>query len=130
MKIWIWSIILSGSKSNSATGSAVPKGGGSNFKIKDSDEELAVFTTRPDTLFGGATYMVISPEHPILTELRERITNLAQIEAYQKEAQKKTEFERSALSHDKTGGVRIEGGWPRLIRLIMKKSRSGFPITC
>ncbi len=77
------------------------------FKIKDSDEELAVFTTRPDTLF-GATYMVISPEHPILTELRERITNLAQIEAYQKEAQKKTEFERSALSHDKTG-VRIEG---------------------
>lgn len=99
------------------------------FKIKDSDEELAVFTTRPDTLF-GATYMVISPEHPILTELRERITNLAQIEAYQKEAQKKTEFERSALSTTRQGGCGLRGGWPRLIRLIMKKSRSGFPITC
>ncbi len=77
------------------------------FKTKDSHEKLAVFTTRPDTLF-GATYMVISPEHPILETFRDRITNLPEIEAYQREAQKKTEFERSALNHDKTG-VRIEG---------------------
>jgi len=75
--------------------------------IKDTAESLTVFTTRPDTLF-GATYMVISPEHPILEKLQDRIANLEVIKAYQAEARKKTEFERAELNHEKTG-VRIEG---------------------
>jgi leucyl-tRNA synthetase len=78
-----------------------------SFAIKDTAESLTVFTTRPDTLF-GATYMVISPEHPILEKLQDRIANLEVIKAYQAEARKKTEFERAELNHEKTG-VRIEG---------------------
>lgn len=77
------------------------------FKIKDTEESLIVFTTRPDTLF-GATYMVISPEHPVLQTLRGRIRNLSAIAAYQEEARKKSEFERAELNHDKTG-VKIDG---------------------
>ncbi len=77
------------------------------FSIKDTDEKLTVFTTRPDTLF-GATYMVISPEHPVLKTLNDRITNLSEIKEYQAEAQKKSEFERAELSQGKTG-VKIEG---------------------
>ncbi|MDI9412123.1 MAG: leucine--tRNA ligase [Bacillota bacterium] len=77
------------------------------FSIKDTDEKLTVFTTRPDTLF-GATYMVISPEHPVLKTLNDRITNLPEIKEYQAEAQKKSEFERAELSQGKTG-VKIEG---------------------
>ncbi len=77
------------------------------FSIKDTDEKLTVFTTRPDTLF-GATYMVISPEHPVLKTLSDRITNLPEIKEYQAEAQKKSEFERAELSQGKTG-VKIEG---------------------
>jgi leucyl-tRNA synthetase len=57
------------------------------FKIKDTEESLVVFTTRPDTLF-GATYMVISPEHPVLGRLKERITNLPDITAYQEQARR------------------------------------------
>lgn len=77
------------------------------FQIKDTNEELIVFTTRPDTLF-GATYMVISPEHPVLETLKDRITNLNEIQEYQAEARKKSEFERAELSQGKTG-VKIEG---------------------
>ena len=77
------------------------------FAIKDTQESLTVFTTRPDTLF-GATYMVISPEHPVLETLQDRITNLSAIRAYQAEARKKSEFERAELNQEKTG-VRIEG---------------------
>lgn len=78
-----------------------------DFRIKDSDETLKVFTTRPDTLF-GATFMVIAPEHPLIESDKDRITNMDAIHAYQEEAQKKTEFERVQLQKDKTG-VRIEG---------------------
>lgn len=77
------------------------------FKIKDTDETLTVFTTRPDTLF-GATYMVISPEHPVLETLKGQIANLSTIKAYQEEARKKSEFERAELNQGKTG-VCIEG---------------------
>ena len=77
------------------------------FKIKDTEETLTVFTTRPDTLF-GATYMVISPEHPVLEKLKDRITNVPEIAAYQEQARKKSEFERSQLVREKTG-VPVEG---------------------
>ena len=77
-----------------------------DFKISGGEKCLRVFTTRPDTLF-GATYMVIAPEHPIITELGEKIENLSEIEAYKAEAAKKTDFERTELSNaagkEKTG---------------------------
>ncbi|MBP5617602.1 MAG: leucine--tRNA ligase, partial [Clostridia bacterium] len=69
--------------------------------------DLVVYTTRPDTLF-GATYMVISPEHPILTECADAIANLAEVRAYQEQAAKKSDFERTEMAKDKTG-VRIDG---------------------
>ena len=77
------------------------------FPIADSDEQLKVFTTRPDTLF-GATFMVIAPEHPILSRESEKIENKAAIESYQRKAKEKTEFERKELSKDKSG-VKVEG---------------------
>ncbi len=73
-----------------------------NFKIADSDEMLKVFTTRPDTLF-GATYMVVSPEHPMIEQYADKITNLDDVRAYQKAAAIKSDFERSELVKDKTG---------------------------
>lgn len=77
------------------------------FAIQNTSESLKVFTTRPDTLF-GATFMVVAPEHPILETLKDKITNLEAIKAYQIEAKLKTEFERTQLIKDKTG-VKIEG---------------------
>ncbi len=68
---------------------------------------LVVYTTRPDTLF-GATYMVISPEHPFIEKWADKITNLDAIRAYQQEAAKKSDFERTEMAKDKTG-VKIEG---------------------
>ena len=70
-------------------------------------DELVVYTTRPDTLF-GATYMVLSPEHPILKSWESRLTNLDAVHAYQAEAARKSDFERTELAKDKTG-VRLEG---------------------
>lgn len=78
-----------------------------DFKIKDLDEKLTVYTTRPDTIF-GVSYMVVSPEHPILDKYKDKIKNFADIEAYQEEAKKKSDFERSELNKDKTG-VMIDG---------------------
>ena len=78
-----------------------------NFKIANMDKNLTVYTTRPDTLF-GATYMVISPEHPILKELEDKIENLDKIQEYQKQASLKSAFERSELNKEKTG-VEIKG---------------------
>lgn len=72
------------------------------FKVNGYDEGLKVFTTRPDTLF-GATYMVISPEHPIIDKLKDSVTNIDDIRAYQVAASKKSDLERSALSKEKTG---------------------------
>ena len=73
-----------------------------NFGLTDSDETLRIYTTRPDTLF-GVTFMVIAPEHPMIEKMRDRITNMDEVEAYQVECTKKTEFERTQLIKDKTG---------------------------
>ena len=81
------------------------KGAEVKFKVAGTDEELIVFTTRPDTLF-GATYMVVSPEHKILEKLN--IENIDEVKAYQKEAAKKSEFERTEMNKDKTG-VMLKG---------------------
>ena len=78
-----------------------------NFTLKDIDEKLRIYTTRPDTLF-GVTFMVMAPEHPILEKYQDRISNYADVLAYKDECAKKTEFERTQLVKDKTG-VRIEG---------------------
>jgi leucyl-tRNA synthetase len=72
-----------------------------HFPTTEGDT-LTVYTTRPDTLF-GATYMVMSPEHPFLQKWADKITNLDEIKAYQDFAAKKSEMERTALSKEKTG---------------------------
>ena len=78
-----------------------------DFKVKDLDEVLKVYTTRPDTLF-GATFMVVAPEHHIIDNHKDMVKNMEEIMAYREEAKKKTEFERVQLAKDKTG-VRIDG---------------------
>lgn len=78
-----------------------------NFKIKEQDEQLKIYTTRPDTLY-GVTFMVIAPEHPIIQKYRNSITNIADLDAYKTECAKKSEFERTQLVKDKTG-VKIDG---------------------
>ena len=72
------------------------------FRIKDKDETLLIYTTRPDTLF-GATYMVISPEHPLIEKYKAEIGNYDEIAAYREQASKKSDFERTELAKDKTG---------------------------
>ena len=78
-----------------------------DFKIKENDEKLRVYTTRPDTLY-GVTFMVIAPEHPIIEKYRASISNIGALDAYKAECSKKSEFERTQLVKDKTG-VKIEG---------------------
>ncbi len=78
-----------------------------DFQLKGKEEKLRVFTTRPDTLF-GATYMVISPEHPLIEKYKDEIENYEEIAAYRTEAAKKSDFERTELAKDKTG-VEIKG---------------------
>lgn len=78
-----------------------------NFKIKEQDEQLKIYTTRPDTLY-GVTFMVIAPEHPIIQKYRNSIANIADLDAYNTECAKKSEFERTQLVKDKTG-VKIDG---------------------
>ena len=78
-----------------------------DFKIKDTDMKLRVYTTRPDTLF-GATYMVVAPEHAAVDALRERITNWDEVVAYREAAARKSDFERTELAKDKTG-VELQG---------------------
>lgn len=78
-----------------------------NFKIKEQDETLRIYTTRPDTLF-GVTFMVIAPEHPMIQKYRDSIANIQALDDYRNECAKKSEFERTQLVKDKTG-VKIEG---------------------
>ena len=73
-----------------------------DFKLANFDETLKVYTTRPDTLF-GATYMVISPEHPMIDAHKEALNNYDAIIAYREQAAKKSDFERTELAKDKTG---------------------------
>ncbi len=78
-----------------------------DFAITGKEDKLRVYTTRPDTLF-GATYMVVSPEHPIIDKYKDEIKNWDAIVAYREMAAKKSDFERTELAKDKTG-VPLEG---------------------
>ena len=78
-----------------------------DFNIKGIDEKITVFTTRCDTLF-GATFMVISPEHPILSKYEDKINNISEVKEYQKEARSKSDIERTDMTKEKTG-VKIDG---------------------
>ncbi|MGN1342406.1 MAG: leucine--tRNA ligase [Bacilli bacterium] len=78
-----------------------------NFTVKETDDKLKVYTTRPDTLF-GVTFMVVAPEHPLIDKNQDKISNMEDINNYRLEAQRKTEFERINLVKDKTG-VKIDG---------------------
>jgi len=70
-------------------------------------DDLRIFTTRPDTMF-GATYMVMSPEHALLSAWTDKLENLAEVRAYQEAAARKSDFERTEMSKEKTG-VRLQG---------------------
>ena len=83
------------------------EGAEAEFKIEGTDKSIRVYTTRPDTMF-GATYMVVSPEHKILEELKDKITNFDEVQEYQTLAAKKSDFERTEISKEKTG-VEIKG---------------------
>lgn len=78
-----------------------------NFTVKENGEQLRIYTTRPDTLY-GVTFMVIAPEHPIIEKYRDKIANIDELDAYKAECAKKSEFERTQLVKDKTG-VKIDG---------------------
>ena len=78
-----------------------------DFAITGKEDKLRVYTTRPDTLF-GATYMVVSPEHPMIEKYRAELKNYDALAAYREQAAKKSDFERTELAKDKTG-VQIEG---------------------
>ena len=78
-----------------------------DFAIKGKEDKLRIYTTRCDTLF-GATYMVVSPEHPIIDKYKDELKNWDAIAEYREAASKKSDFERAELAKDKTG-VMIDG---------------------
>ena len=78
-----------------------------DFPIAGKEDKLRIYTTRPDTLF-GVTYMVISPEHPYIEKFASEIKNLDEVKAYQEQAARKSDFERSELAKEKTS-VKIDG---------------------
>ena len=78
-----------------------------DFPIAGKEDKLRIYTTRPDTLF-GVTYMVISPAHPYIEKFASEIKNLDEVKAYQEQAARKSDFERSELAKEKTG-VKIDG---------------------
>ena len=70
-------------------------------------DKLLIYTTRPDTLY-GATYMVVSPEHPFIEKWADKLNNIDEVRAYRDSAAKKSDFERTEMNKDKTG-VRLDG---------------------
>ncbi len=78
-----------------------------NFSVKDTDEKLKIYTTRPDTLF-GVTFMVMAPEHPLIDKYADKIGNMAAVEEYRDFCSKKSAFERTQLVKEKTG-VKLDG---------------------
>ncbi|MBR2288228.1 MAG: leucine--tRNA ligase [Clostridia bacterium] len=78
-----------------------------DFALTAPGESVRIYTTRPDTLY-GATYMVLSPEHPLIDKLRDQIVNFDECMRYREEAARKSDFERAELAKDKTG-VMIQG---------------------
>ena len=78
-----------------------------DFALKDKEDKLIVYTTRPDTLF-GVTYMVMSPEHPFIDKYKDSIENWDEVVAYREMAARKSDFERTELAKDKTG-VMLKG---------------------
>jgi leucyl-tRNA synthetase len=78
-----------------------------NFRIKNSDKNIKVFTTRPDTLF-GVTYLVLAPEHSLVKELISDVLNKEEINAYIKQVKEKTDIERTDAKSEKTG-VQLKG---------------------
>ncbi len=78
-----------------------------DFPVKDTDKIIKIFTSRADTIF-GATYMVLSPEHPLVEELSGMITNYEEVKEYRDRAANKSDFERTEMSKDKTG-VQLKG---------------------
>ncbi len=78
-----------------------------NFKVNFENEDLRIYTTRPDTLF-GVTFMVVAPEHPLIDKAKDQIKNFDEVISYREKCAKKTEFERTQLSKEKTG-VKLEG---------------------
>ncbi len=97
------------------------EGAEAKFEIEGTDKSLLVYTTRPDTMF-GATYMVVAPEHEIINELKDKITNIDEVEEYKKQAAKKSDFERTEVSKEKTG-IEIKG-----IRAINPLTNESIPI--
>ena len=92
-----------------------------DFKLSGEDDKLRVFTTRPDTIF-GATYMVIAAEHPIIDKYKDKITNIDEVNAYKEEVSKKSDFERTELSKEKTG-VELKG-----LRVVNPATNKEIPI--
>ncbi len=78
-----------------------------DFSIKGKEDKLRIYTTRCDTLF-GATYMVLSPEHPLIDKYKDELSNWDEIAAYREAAARKSDFERAELAKEKTG-VEIQG---------------------
>jgi leucyl-tRNA synthetase len=78
-----------------------------DFILKDKEDKMTVYTTRPDTLF-GVTYMVMSPEHPFIDKYRSDIENWDEVVSYREMAARKSDFERTELAKDKTG-VMLKG---------------------
>ena len=92
-----------------------------DFALEGTDDKLRVFTTRIDTLF-GATYMVLSPEHPYIEKYKDRIKNYDALMEYRAAAQRKSDFERTEINKDKTG-VEIDG-----LRAINPMTGASIPI--
>src|SRR5699024_2100598 len=78
-----------------------------DFQVADKEDKLKVFTTRPDTIY-GASYMVIAVEHPLIKKYKKEITNIKEVLDYKDEISKKSDFERTELSTDKTG-IELKG---------------------